>query len=292
MPNPSPIERVDRHALSRVCRRDTENVRPLFIDSADALMSAMAAATGLRGTVHVGAIRSGVWQEELAILEEPTCVAAFLSDQECSALLSLSRDLAHRLVEELLGARTRGNAAVERELTSIDKVLLSPLLDAISARLSTTLDTGQERLSTTGLLTRRTELPGPTSREPTLSAVLEITLEERSQTAVLVLATRLVARKGEPAPALPATPEQKLRTLRILSRSQVAFEAQLLGPTIRMSELAKLQPGDVLTLSVPAGRPVTGVCNGFAAYSGDVLAKGQRNQRVFRVRSAASDLAR
>jgi flagellar motor switch protein FliM len=286
--NSASVERIELSALSRICTQDTEGLRPLLAECADALGAAIAAVTGLRATVTATVISASLWQEDIASLEEPTCAAAFLDHQEGAAILSLSRDLAHRLVEESLGSRTSGPTPAGRELTSVDRVLLAPFFDTFSDRLSTTFHKDQERLSSAGILTRRTELPGQTSGEPTVSALLEVSIEERRLTAGLALVTRLVKRRAEPTPALPATPEQKLRTLRILSRSGVTFEAQLQGPTIRMSDLAELRQGDVLTFSVPAENPITGVCNGLTAYRGDVLEKGRRNQRVFRVRSALS----
>ena len=102
--------------------------------------------------------------------------------------------------------------------------------------------------------------------------------EETFRVAVPVLAVRLAALQNELSAAGQAAVETATRSSRldVIGGATLQLEAILGGASIRLGDLAAMQSGQILVLTLPAGTQLDCLVNGKAKFRGDWIVDGDR----------------
>jgi flagellar motor switch protein FliM len=210
------------------------------------------------------------------------CVVTLdLSPMRGQAWAGLSPRLVFRVLDILLGAPQTTAPAARNSITEIERHVLHPFFQALIA----TLD---KAWSPSGISLRKVSIgtveEAPQTAEPDGTVLVlhgQIRIVEDEETfriAVPVLAVRVAALQNEQHAAGEVAGETSARTalLEVISGATVQLEAVLGGSSIRLGDLAAMQPGQILALTQPAGSQLDCLINGKAKFRGDWIAHGDR----------------
>jgi flagellar motor switch protein FliM len=215
-----------------------------------------------------------------------TLVALRMRPHEAAALLQLSHSIVFPVLEILLGGTGKSTAAVERDITEIERSILNPILRILVQELKSVWQplTPVEFALEEDAAARQIV----SSTAPNLE-LLAVAFEARIGDAPGVLHLGIpsrviraaVVQSGFISQQDPAPPDAA-KMLRLIERAQLNAEIRLNGPRMLFEDLLNIEPGDVLTFDHPLGREVDLELNGTTRFKGHVVAAG--NRRGFQVK--------
>jgi flagellar motor switch protein FliM len=225
---------------------------------------------------------------------DQTPAAAFLESAEKDACLltlqltpikgnswiTLGQGLVFRVLDILLGARPGATTGARAGITDIERHVLRELFELLMGALNTSWSpTGLgfhiDPAGSTGDVPAAAESDGATMILKCNVRLGEA--EELFRVAVPVLSVRLAILQSEEAAGLsPAQSPAHADLLDAVSSASLQLEAVLGGSSLRMSDLAAMQPGQVLVLGQPAGSPLDCLVNGKAKFRGEWITQGDR----------------
>ena len=205
-----------------------------------------------------------------------------LSPMQGHAWIGLSGGFLFRVLDILLGAPQTATPTARTSITEIEQHVLREFFHV----LVTTLDAAWKP---SGIHLRMSSIDS--ADEVRKTANLDGTAlilncktkfgeaEESFRVAVPVLAIRLAALENERSNAAQVTSETTARAVRlnVLSGATLQMEAVLGGSSIRLGDIATMQPGQILMLSQPAGAQLDCLVNGKPKYRGEWIAHGDRH---------------
>jgi flagellar motor switch protein FliM len=233
----------------------------------------------------VSATPAGIEQTPVSVFleaaESDACLITLdLNPIRGQAWIGLGNGLVFRVLDILLGARPGAVPGTRSALTDIERHVLHELFDVFVAALNTAW-------SSTGLDFRigsdsSTQGPMPTTDPDGATMVLKCAVrigdcEESFRVAVPVLSVRLAVLQSERATGLaPAETSVLADRLEAVGGATLRLEAVLGGSTLRMSDLAAMQPGQILVLGQPAGSALDCLVNGKPKFRGEWVTQGDR----------------
>jgi flagellar motor switch protein FliM len=281
--NVAPVVRYDFRRLDRLPKSHLSAVRVLHEGFVRSLVSSLSAYLRNYLSAHLVSVEQLPYSEFIEVLPTPTCMA-FLSMTpfEGTATLEINPSILFPMLDLLLGGRGVLARPITREITEIEQNLLEGVFRIICQELGETWRTVAPigfrvlSLETEPMFSKRlngneavvsiaTELHIGESVGMLNLAVPAVTIKMMGQK----LDSRAAASIGQRGESRPSLGCGIARTL------QVCAEAQIQGGQIRLSDLMRLQEGDVIDLGVPYGAPIRGVVNGTPLFEGDVVAVGR-----------------
>jgi flagellar motor switch protein FliM len=210
------------------------------------------------------------------------CVLAFdLAPMRGQAIAGLTSGLIFRVLDVLLGAPQTGAESARGTITDIEQHLLREFFGVLSSQLIEAWQPNGVALSMVsgGAAGQNRRQADPDDIALILSGKIEFAeAEETFRIAIPVLAVRLAALESERKAAVEAAGENAERTavLEALSGATLELEAVLGGSSIRLGDLAVLQPGQILMLTRPAGSQLECLVNGKPKFRGEWIGDGSR----------------
>jgi flagellar motor switch protein FliM len=235
----------------------------------------------------VEAIPAGIDQLPVAAFLDGSAADACLLTLELSpmrgnAWVGLSTPLVFRILDILLGAPQTAAPSVRNTITEIEQHVLREFFQTLLKNLNGAwMASGISlRLAAVESAEEIRQTADPDGTALVLNCKVKIAEAEDSfRVAVPVLAIRLAALQNEQAEAGQVAGEVAARTalLNVVGAASIQLEAVLGGSNIRLGDLAAMQPGQILMLTVPAGSQLDCLVNGKPKFRGEWIAHGDRN---------------
>ena len=226
--------------------------------------------------------------EFLKVAATDACVVTLsLAPMSGQSWVSLSPGFLFRVLDILLGApQTVGPQAVaapvRSAVTDIEVHVLREFFQILHTALENAWSAGGVgfAIASTGAAPELRQVADPDGTTLVMGCKARIgEVEGTMHVAIPVLAVRLAAllcqesANNRPAEDNPA----RSAVLSALGSATLLLEATLSGSAIRMSELAAIKPGQVLTLGQPADSPLECRINGKVKFLGEWVANGNRH---------------
>ena len=260
------VERIHRHFLQAFAAKLSSHLDTVI----------EAASAGLDQT------RLGDFLETGAT---DACVVTFgLSPTGGKALAGMSSGFLFRVLDTLLGApQTAAAAPAPRAgVTEIEQHVLREFFHALETTLDAAWSQCGIRMAMAGVSSGESirETPDPDATALVLHCRVKFAeAEEAFRVAVPMTAIRLAALQLEANASRKEDGElsARLARLEVLGGAAIQLEAVLAGSSIRLGDLAAMQPGQILVLTQPAGSQLQCLVNGKAKYRGEWIAQGDRH---------------
>jgi flagellar motor switch protein FliM len=278
---PYDFRRPDRIPLDHL--RPMQSVHESF---ARALGSSLSAY--LRTFVSIGGTRIEQlsWAEFSRRAARPvTTVALRMRPQEASAVLQLSHTALFPIVEILLGGTGKSPAHIDREITEIERSIVSPVLRIVVQELKSAWRTAAPvEFAIEDEPAARQVLSSMAANQELLAIGLDVHIGEAAGVLNLGIPSRPIRAllqdfcfsKQEP----PAADCAKM--LRLMQRAQLNADIRLNGPKMLLRDLLNMEPGDVVTFDHPLKKEVELELNGTPKFEGHIVAAG--NKRAFQLK--------
>ncbi len=248
------------------------------------LASSLSAYLRQYAMVSLVSVEQLSFSEFSQCLPSPTCLVSLaMKPFEGNAVLEINSSLVFPILEMLLGGNGKASAKLNREVTEIERVVLDGLYRIILHDLKqawqtiTPIDFTIEARETEPQLL---QIMAP--NEAVVSIGLEVRIAENSgmiNIGMPSLIIKMLRQKFDQQWSVrrtESTEEEQARLLHILKPSLLQLDARLQGPTLAVSDLMRLEPGDVLTFDYPVERPLNFLVNGKLKFRGYVAAAGRK----------------
>lgn len=274
----------DFRRSDRIPKEQIRALRAVHDTFARSLGSSLSAYLRTYATVNLISVEQLSFSDFTTTLASPTCIATIGMDPfEGVAILELNPSLAFPLVECLLGGGKVKPLVVTREMTDIEKRVLSGLLNLILQTLS---------LSWQSVATVNFSVESHES-EPALLHVMA------PNEAIVVIATEIqlgetsgMMNIGIPSSVVKllrqkfdqqwtgrkaAITDESARILSLVHGSELSMDARVEGSTVYFHDLLALKEGDVLEFDVSVEQPIVMRVNGLPKYTGGIaISNGRR----------------
>jgi flagellar motor switch protein FliM len=233
----------------------------------------------------VNATPAGIEQAPVSVFldaaEGDACLITLdLSPIRGRAWIGMGNGLVFRVLDILFGARPGAVPGARSALTDIERHVLRELFDIFVAALNTAWSsTGLGfRIGSGGPVQDLMPTTDPDGAAMVLKCSVRIgDSEELFRLAIPVLSVRLAVLQSEQAAGLaPVETPVLADLLEAVSAATLRLEAVLGGSTLRMSDLAAMQPGQILVLGQPAGSALDCLVNGKPKFRGEWITQGDR----------------
>ncbi len=221
-------------------------------------------------------------------LPSPTCLVSLgMKPFDGNAVMELNPSLVFPLLEMLLGGSGRGSGAkISREMTEIEQSILDALFLIILHDMRAAWQAvANIAFTIEGRETEPQLLQILAPNEAIVSIGLEIRVGENAgmmNVGMPSIIVKMLRQKFDQQWSMrktESTESEQRRILELLKPAPIRLDARLLGPTISMESLLKIEPGDVLILDYPVDRPLVLHANGKSKYTGRMV--GHRNKKSF-----------
>jgi len=269
----------------RIPKSQLRAIRFLHENFVRTLTSSLSAYLRAYLSGHLVSVEQIPYSTFLDGLPAHTCMVSLtLLPYGDNAVLEINPSLIFPALELLLGGKETSSKAVNRELTEMERHLLSSLFRLITNDLEQTwkgVDEVEFRVDS--LETRRpVRSLGPS--EAVVAIGMEFRIDDRSGMINLAIPSitikSMVQKFGEQGAMTEAEPQhaEQERILELISRAAVTLEPRM---TSRLSvrDLLALQVGSVVLLDHAAGEPIVAVANDKTKFSGEIVHEGE--QRAF-----------
>jgi len=235
--------------------------------------------------------------EQLSFLEfsqclpSPTCIVSLsMRPYDGNAILELNPTMVFPILEMLLGGTGKKPYKAEREITEIEQSILDGLFRIILHDLKMAWESVAPIQF--GIDTHETEpqlLQILAPNEAVVAIGLEIRIGEVTgmmNIGIPSIIIKMLRQKFDQQWSVrrsESREEDRLRMLRLISNSTMKLDARLVGPTISVDDMLKLEDGDILTFDYAVDRPVDLLINGKLKCQGRVVHSGRK--RSFEIES-------
>lgn len=217
-----------------------------------------------------------------AAAEDACVIVLDLAPGRSQAWVGLSAGLIFRVLDILLGSPQTAAPSERTTLTEIERHVLREFFEVLVSTLAKAwMPSGVSlRMVSAGTAEDVRQSADLDGTALILNCTVRIQEEDMPfRVAVPVLAVRLAAQQKEQKAAAAVAGETAARTalLEVVGAATVQVEAFLGGSSIRLGDLAAMQPGHILMLTQPAGSQLDCVVNGKTKFRGDWIALDDRH---------------
>jgi flagellar motor switch protein FliM len=221
------------------------------------------------------------FSEFLEGLASPACLAYIgLQPYDGTAVLELNVGLMFALMELLLGSKGLSTAAaVQRKITDIEKTLVHTLMKVILRDLEEAWKgVGAVSFTVQSLASEPQMLHVLAHAEAVVVIAIEMRIGSVSGLMNLAIPSIFIKRlrhnfdRLQQVRRAESTERDQMQLATMLESAEVVFEARIDGGRVSTRTLLELEPGQVLLLHHPIGRPVSGYINNREKWSGDIVA--------------------
>lgn len=289
------VEQEDTRAVAydfrrpdRIAKEQLRAVHLLHDAFARTLASSLSAYLRAYVIANLVSVEQLSFAEFSQCLPSPTCLVSLgLKPYEGNAVLEIGSSLVFPILEMLLGGTGKTSAAIHREVTEIEQVVLDGLYRIILHDLRqawagiTPIDFTIEARETEPQL-----LQVMAPNEAVVAIGLEVRMADISgminigMPSIIIKMLRQNFEQQWSVRRSESTPEEQVRMLKLVRPAQIHLDARLEGPTLRVGEMAQLDVNDVLKFDYPVDRLVGLLVNGKLHYRGRLGTTGRKKAFV------------
>lgn len=228
-------------------------------------------------------------------LPSPTCLVSLgMRPYDGNAVMELNPGLVFPVLEMLLGGNGHNIARPAREITEIEQSILEGLLRIIlhdlkeSWRGVANIEFSIDAQETEPQLVR---ILAP--NEAVVAISMEVKIGEASgmmNVGIPSIIIKMLRQKFDQQWTVrrsQSSEADQKRILRLVKPARLQLDARLEGPTLNVSDLMRLEAGDVLQFDHPVDLPLRCTVNGKLKYEGQVVEVGQK--RGFLIRALSGE---
>jgi flagellar motor switch protein FliM len=277
--------RYDFLRPNRIPAAQLRAIRTLHENFARSLAASLSAYLRTYVSVSLTSFVQIPFQEFVSGLPSPTIVASLgLRPFEGAGVLELGPALFFPILELLLGGSGEEPQLLTREITDIEQRLVEMLLRVIVQDLReawksvATVDFNIQSIDKEPQF-----LNALAPSEAVVAVGMEIRLGEHTgplNIAVPSLAIKIMRQKFDQqwvSRRVESSPEDQARMFALVEPCETDVRIALDGATLRLEDLTKLAPGDLLLLDLPVERPAKCIVNGLEQFTGHMAECGGRS---------------
>lgn len=268
----------------RIAKDQLRSIHLLHESFARSLSSSLSAYLRNYALVNLVSVEQLSFMEFSQCLPSPSCLITLsMRPYDGNAVLEINPSLVFPILEMLLGGNGKGVIRPDREVTEIEqnilesiyRIVLHDLKDAWSsvANINFTIESFKTESQLLQVLA---------PNEAVVAITMEVRIGENSGMMNIGMPSIIIKmlrqkfdqqwsmRKSE------STLAERHRILRLIRQSTVFADARLSGPTLLVSDLMRLDEGDVLTFDYLLDKTVDLHLNGKLKYKGHVATLGRK----------------
>ncbi len=297
-PKDDPALRAQPYDFRRPDRIAKDQLRAIHLlhdNFARSLASSLSAYLRAYVMVNLISVEQLSFLEFSQCLPAPTCIVSLgLKPFDGNAILELNPQMVYPILEMLLGGNGKTPYKTNREITEIEQSILDGVFRIILHDLKEAWSPiSSINFSIESHETEPQLLQILAPNEAVVAVGMEIRIGEVAGMMNLGIPSIIIkmlrqkfdqqwsVRKSE------STEEERGRILRLIKPSWLKLDARLVGPTLSVDQMLKLQPGDTLLFDHPLGREFDLIINGDHKFHGRVASNGRK--RVFEIQTVHSD---
>lgn len=282
-------EPYDFRRPDRIAKDQLRAIHALHENFARALGSSLSAYLRAYAVVNLVSVEQMSFAEFSQSLPSPTCIVSLgMRPFDGNTLLEINPTLIFPILEMLLGGTGKTPAKVNREVTEIEQIILEGFFRVILNDLRVAwqpVAALQFSVESFGTEPQLLQLFAP--NEAVIAITMEVRIGDSAGMLNICIPSMIVkmlrqkldqqwsARKTE------ATEDEHLRLFRLIKQAQLAIDARLQGPTLRVRDLLQLEDGQVLALDFPVAGRIDLLVNGKLKFQGEVVGAGRK--RAFEI---------
>ena len=280
----TPAVRFDFRRPDRIPKSQVRAIHLLHDTFVRNLVSSLSAYLRSYLTVNLVSVEQLSYAEFLDGLPSPTCIVSLgLSPYDGNGVLELNPSLAFPILEMLLGGTGKSSATIQRDITEIEQKLLDGLFRIILHDLReawkavTSVDFTIEAMETEPQLLH---LLAP--NEAVVAIGIEVRIGESvgmMNIAMPSIVIKMMRQKFDQQWSVrktQASNAEQARLLRLLRESSFSLEARLLGPTLTVRDLLRLEEGHLLIFDYPVERTIELLVNGAPKYTAQMATTAKK----------------
>lgn len=279
----------------RIAKDQLRAIHLLHENFARSLAGSLSAYLRAYVAVNLVSVEQLAFLEFAQILPSPTSMVALaMKPYDGNALLELNPTLVFPILEMLLGGTGQTPAKMDREITEIEQSILDGVLRIILNDLRAawtpvaSVDFTVESHETEPQL-----LQILAANEAVVAISMEVRIGEVTgimNLGIPSITVKMLRGKFDQQWSVRktrASEQEHERALRLIQPARLGLEASLRGPRMTVSDLLRLNEGDVLTFDHPVERPLDLLVNGVLKYRGEVVTAGRK--RAFHTLDLANE---
>jgi flagellar motor switch protein FliM len=280
---PFDFQRVDRIPKSQL-----RTIHFLHENLVRSLISSLSAYLRTYLSGHLVSVEQIPYSTFLDGLPGQTCMVSLdLMPYRDNAMLEINPSLIFPILELLLGGKETSGNTYNRDLTEMERYLLTNFFQLIARDLERTwrgVDDVEFKVDT--LETKRTQNRTLGPMEAVVAIGMEFRIDDRAGMINLAMPSitikTMVQKFNQQGPMSQAEPSEadQHRVLKLLNRAVVTVEPQL-ASRLTVRDLLALEKGSVVLLDHAASQPITGLANGKAKFEGEIVSdNGQMSFQI------------
>jgi flagellar motor switch protein FliM len=280
----TPSAAYDFRRADRIPKEQVRSIQLMHDFLARNLASSLSAYLRAYVTVTLVSVEQISFGEFLTYLPTPTCLAGLgMKPLDASAVLELNPSLVMPILNILLGGTAKGEPQPARELTEIEQSILQGILRLILRDLREIwAPTGDIEFGVEGIETQPQLMQILSPSEALMAIGFEIVLGEARgmmNFGVPSMVVKMLGHRFEqqwsPRRRRNSGSDRE-RVARVAAMAPVDAEVRVRGVGLKVRDLLKLEPGDILSLGAPASQPAEALLNGVPKFLGEVVAGPRR----------------
>jgi len=273
----------------RIAKDQLRAIHLLHENFARSLSSSLSAFLRAYVAVNLVSVEQLSFLEFSQCLPSPSCIIALsMRPYDGNSLLEINPTLVFPILEMLLGGSGKQGIKVTREITEIEQAILETVYRIILNDLRnawqavTPIDFALESHETEPQML---QILAPNE------AVVAVSMEARigdntgmMNIGIPSIIVKMLRQKFDQQWSMRrshSTVTDQERMLKLVRASKIWLDLRLQGQTMRVDELLRLEPGQVLTFDHPVNKPVNLMMNGRVKYKGLPTAIGQKRAVEF-----------
>jgi flagellar motor switch protein FliM len=273
----------------RIAKDQLRAIHQLHENFARSLASSLSAYLRAYAVVNLVSVEQLSFMEFTQCLPSPSCMVSLgMKPFDGNAVLEMNPSLVFPVLEMLLGGSAKVATRMSREITEIEQSILEGLFRIVLQDLRTSwhaVSTMQFSIESHETEPQLLQILAP--NEALVAISVEVRIGENSgmmNIGIPSIIVKMLRQKFDQQWSVrrtEATEDERARILRLIKPANLTVDSRLQGQTMKVSDLLKIDEGQILTFDFPVDKPVDFIINGKRKYVGHVVSTGRK--RAFQV---------
>lgn len=268
----------------RIAKDQLRAIHQLHENFARSLASSLSAYLRAYAVVNLVSVEQISFIEFTQCLPSPTCMVSLgVKPFDGNAILELNPSLVFPILEMLLGGAGKVSTKINRETTEIEQSILQGLYRIILNDLrSAWHGVSAMEFSIEAHETEPQLLQILAPNEAVVAISMEVRIGDNAgmmNIGIPSIIVKMLRHKFDQQWSVrktQATEEDHARVLRLIKPTNLNVDTRLAGQTMRVEDLLRIEPGNVLTFDFPVQRQLDLTINGRLKYHGQVITTGRK----------------
>jgi flagellar motor switch protein FliM len=287
-----PAQRAQPYDFRRPDRIAKDQLRAIHLlheTFARSLASSLSAYLRTYAIVNLVSVEQLSFMEFTQCLPSPSCMVSLgMKPYDGNAVLELNPSLVFPILEMLLGGTGKVASRLSREITEIEQSILESIFRIILNDLrSAWQNVAVMQFSIESHETEPQLLQILAPNEAVVAISVEVRVGDNSgmmNIGIPSIIIKMLRQKFDQQWSVRrthASEEERAQILRLIKPAALTMDSRLIGPTMKVSDLLKINEGNVLTFEYPVGKPLNILVNGKNKYIGQIVSTGRK--RAFQI---------